>query len=54
MRASRLRLFLIEAPMFVIRTWQTAYTLVLAIGSLILWGVLMGWLALLAWEAVRH
>lgn len=48
-----LRILLIDAPAFVIGTWLRLYALVLAVGSIIVWSVLLIWLAQAAWIALK-
>jgi len=47
-----LRLFLIDAPMFVVGVWARLYLYILAFGSLILWAVLIWWLARFVWRSL--
>ena len=48
------RLLLLDGPMFVVRVWMRLYLYVLAFGSLILWSILIWWLARAAWRAVSQ
>lgn len=47
------KLLLVDAPAFVIQTWLRLYALVLAVGSIIVWSVLLIWLAQAAWIALK-
>ena len=46
------RLLLLDGPMFAVRVWLRLYLYVLAIGSLIVWTVLLIWLAQVVWRSL--
>lgn len=47
---SLLRIFLIDAPMFVVKVWARLYLYVVAFGTLLIWATLLIWLAQAAWR----
>lgn len=46
------KIFLLDAPMFVVQVWLRLYLYILAVGSLILWATLLIWLAQVVWRGL--
>lgn len=46
------RLLLLDGPMYVVRVWMRLYLYILAVGSLIVWTVLLIWLAQAVWRSL--